>query len=317
MIIDPSSLLGLSNIHKVFGTPDNISPIPNNKYLILARIQYSPSKEYGILLIIKPRRLNNLPVDVAGYSDRDRAFPQQTTGDQFFDEAQWESYSELGLISGSIISNDFIENIMSLDLETLKVIETKSLISEKVKDSKKNSSNTNINNRRERFSKVLGQSLGFGAVFSVTIVLWQAFEHHQKENQEAIDSQKKSISDFQTNIKRSLSVPIAKKSNEYLSLLNIMNLMEDFLLIHGSDYKNSIITLVKNNYFQHCIQAQLVSTDSNYIRPTYCLIPMAIMSGNDKWDKIIFMYQKNSFMQLNPLQINDCDGVEIIPLPTS
>ena len=30
-------------------------------------------------------------------------FPQETTADQFFDEAQWESYRKLGLVIGTLI----------------------------------------------------------------------------------------------------------------------------------------------------------------------------------------------------------------------
>jgi hypothetical protein len=45
---------------------------------------------------IKPRLMPGLPPDLAGYSLVNPAFPQQSTGDQFFDEAQWESYRRLG-----------------------------------------------------------------------------------------------------------------------------------------------------------------------------------------------------------------------------
>ena len=48
------------------------------------------------LVWIKPRLLPNVPADVAGYAASTRVFPQQPTGDQFFDEAQWESYRRLG-----------------------------------------------------------------------------------------------------------------------------------------------------------------------------------------------------------------------------
>jgi hypothetical protein len=37
-----------------------------------------------------------MPEDVVGYAKGHPDFPQQTTGDQFFDEAQWESYRMLG-----------------------------------------------------------------------------------------------------------------------------------------------------------------------------------------------------------------------------
>ncbi len=48
---------------------------------------------------IKPRPLAHLPQDVAVYAAENPDFPQQTTGDQFFDEAQWESYRKLGEVT--------------------------------------------------------------------------------------------------------------------------------------------------------------------------------------------------------------------------
>lgn len=49
---------------------------------------------------LKPARLANLPTDIATYSILNPDFPQQSTGNQFFDEAQWESYRRLGFEMG-------------------------------------------------------------------------------------------------------------------------------------------------------------------------------------------------------------------------
>lgn len=49
------------------------------------------------LIVLKPTLLEELPLDVAHYRNEHAAFPQESTGDQFFDEAQWESYRQLGL----------------------------------------------------------------------------------------------------------------------------------------------------------------------------------------------------------------------------
>jgi hypothetical protein len=52
----------------------------------------------GELLIIKPSLLvtKDEPADIYNYASSDPAFPQQTTLDQWFDEAQFESYRKLG-----------------------------------------------------------------------------------------------------------------------------------------------------------------------------------------------------------------------------
>ncbi len=54
----------------------------------------------GTLLYFKPTLTGNEPCDVLQYKTRNPVFPQETTADQFYDEAQWESYHRLGEHSG-------------------------------------------------------------------------------------------------------------------------------------------------------------------------------------------------------------------------
>lgn len=53
--------------------------------------------EDGKLLYIKPVILGNEPPDVTAYQAANKDFPHQSTGDQWFDESQTESYRMLGL----------------------------------------------------------------------------------------------------------------------------------------------------------------------------------------------------------------------------
>jgi hypothetical protein len=50
----------------------------------------------GILIYLKPSLTGNEPVDVLEYAAHHRQFPHEPTTDQFFDEAQFESYRRLG-----------------------------------------------------------------------------------------------------------------------------------------------------------------------------------------------------------------------------
>jgi hypothetical protein len=59
------------------------------------------------LLLIKPTLTGDEPEDVLRYHSDHPAFPHESTGEQFFNEAQWESYRRLG------------EHIMSLILDGL------------------------------------------------------------------------------------------------------------------------------------------------------------------------------------------------------
>ncbi|HYO69057.1 MAG TPA: hypothetical protein VEU33_23555 [Archangium sp.] len=63
--------------------------------IIAGDIEY-PDGNTGVLLLIKPTMLGNEPVDITHYKARNAAFPHESTGDQFYDEAQWEAYRRLG-----------------------------------------------------------------------------------------------------------------------------------------------------------------------------------------------------------------------------
>jgi hypothetical protein len=63
----------------------------------LARIRYSDdAKDDGLLVYVKTTMTHDLPADVYAYKLTNPAFPDQSTGDQWFDEAQFEAYRELG-----------------------------------------------------------------------------------------------------------------------------------------------------------------------------------------------------------------------------
>jgi hypothetical protein len=54
------------------------------------------AEEKGWLLLIKPTLTEEMSRDILHYAIDNDPFPQQSTMDQFFDEAQWESYRRLG-----------------------------------------------------------------------------------------------------------------------------------------------------------------------------------------------------------------------------
>ncbi|WP_226502088.1 hypothetical protein [Pseudomonas sp. MWU16-30317] len=58
------------------------------------------------ILVLKPRLISALSADVVNYALVNEAFPNQSTIDQFFDEAQFESYRQLGLSIGCTLFGD-------------------------------------------------------------------------------------------------------------------------------------------------------------------------------------------------------------------
>lgn len=93
-------------LEKVFGTPDQFLPDCNAAHakekcaLLLNVYQDGTARDAqpdARIVVIKPRYISGVPTDLAHYHATHQQFPQEPTADQFYDEAQWESYRKLGL----------------------------------------------------------------------------------------------------------------------------------------------------------------------------------------------------------------------------
>ena len=71
---------------------------PGTMHAALARIKYGncPGQSDSWLLLIKPSLAGDEPLDITQYAASHEDFPQDSTGEQFFDDEQWESYRMLG-----------------------------------------------------------------------------------------------------------------------------------------------------------------------------------------------------------------------------
>ena len=82
------------------------SPPQSTAHSAIARVRYKDCAEKcSFLVYIKPTLVGTEPVDISHYHSANPDFPHQATTDQFFDEAQWESYRKLGeLITERVLS---------------------------------------------------------------------------------------------------------------------------------------------------------------------------------------------------------------------
>ena len=81
-------------------------------HAIIARVYYDRAmRPGGVLIVVKPSLAGDEPIDLLQYHSEHPTFPQETTLDQFFDEAQWESYRKLG----SHIGDKLFDAVGSLD----------------------------------------------------------------------------------------------------------------------------------------------------------------------------------------------------------
>ncbi len=87
-----------------FETPMPTAWLPSSstpgRHCAIGRIRYSAvddGAEDGVLIYLKPSLTGDEPADVQHYASQRPTFPHETTTDQFFSEAQFESYRRLGL----------------------------------------------------------------------------------------------------------------------------------------------------------------------------------------------------------------------------
>ncbi len=69
---------------------------------VIGTIYYEDGRK-STVLFMKATVFPGLPEDIYGYQRANPAFPDQTTADQFFDEAQFEAYRELGFSTGRAV----------------------------------------------------------------------------------------------------------------------------------------------------------------------------------------------------------------------
>lgn len=90
-----------------------------NPHGVLGTIRYSavdgPGTPDGLLLYVKATLSGDEPVDVRNFAAQDRAFPHDSTSQQFFDEDRFESYRALGYHSIMSLAGG-LENADAWDL---------------------------------------------------------------------------------------------------------------------------------------------------------------------------------------------------------
>ncbi len=172
---DPHQLSdkGSPELRRVLGTPETITPDAGSRWMVVGRICYADGSE-GTLVVVKPRRLDQMPFDIVAYADRNPDFPQQTTGDQFFDESQWEAYHQLGVLMGGRINKTLMRNAMTVvnDMTTA----SSSLISAEAS----NALPEPRQSRRSRVGLTVGASVGAGLSLSLVLAVWQGIEQYRE-----------------------------------------------------------------------------------------------------------------------------------------
>ncbi|MEV4777559.1 patatin-like phospholipase family protein [Burkholderia sp. LMU1-1-1.1] len=151
------------------GTLSDLASPASNACVALASIKYRGGKE-GVLVLVKPNVMEDLPEDLHNYYRDHRSFPQQSTADQFFSEDQWESYFSLGRHLGSHLTKDFFISVPSLVRSA-----TPSARSASESDAATASATSRIS-VRVGAKAIATSTLGFGTLLAASTGVWSAFQ---------------------------------------------------------------------------------------------------------------------------------------------
>jgi hypothetical protein len=97
--------------------PETSSDDPGTRrseaHFAIGTIRYNPDapEEDGTIIYLKPALVESDPCDVLAYASKDKAFPHDTTANQWFDEDHFENYRKLGEVSASAASEKIVEEI--------------------------------------------------------------------------------------------------------------------------------------------------------------------------------------------------------------
>ncbi len=190
---EASSLFSLSSAELTVVSPEDLANNHSCRGVLLARIRYreragppdaqgrpgKPFRPEGTLLVIKPNLHDALDVDLLAYAQKHTSFPHESTGDQSFDEAQWESYHRLGEDFGRALHDSWLAQLpgwRSTARHPLKIAARLASARDAVHSQK-----TEPLWRRSARAAAIGTTLGLGASGTVLLSLWQMMEQQQRE----------------------------------------------------------------------------------------------------------------------------------------
>ncbi len=167
-----------------FGSLNDLASPDSTACLALARLHYGgPTPRTGILIVIKPNLCDGLPVDLVNFKRQNPEFPQETTADQFFSEAQWESYFHLGTFLGQSLERRWIGELLrdsSAWFEDDDCSPFQFAGSARTDDRRQNPSSAHSHGRLPAriadAATTVGATLSLGAAATLGVAAWQGLE---------------------------------------------------------------------------------------------------------------------------------------------
>lgn len=176
-------------------SPEDVCNSHSCRGVLLARIRYRErtitradgqavlTRPEGTLLIVKPNLHNALDVDLLAYAQKHEDFPHESTGDQSFDEAQWESYHRLGEDFGLALHETWLAQLPGWRSKAHHGIRVAARLRDG-KDAPDKGQSAPWWRRTVR-ATAIGTTLGLGASGTLILSAWQTIDQVQRKETES------------------------------------------------------------------------------------------------------------------------------------
>ena len=166
-------------------SPQDMADNASVRGVLMARICYHRSdparRKFGTLLIVKPNLHQALDNDLLAYARRNPTFPQQSTADQFFDEAQWESYHRLGEDFGRSLTPTWLRQLPGFEQTAACPTLVTPLRANRDSEADKAPADRKPFWRRSAGTAALSTTLGIGAIGTLLVPTWNFIDGLNKE----------------------------------------------------------------------------------------------------------------------------------------
>lgn len=167
----------------IFGSLNDLTSADSQACLALARIDYRSGKT-GYMVVVKPNMCAGVPVDLVNFKADHPLFPQEPTTDQFFSEAQWESYFHLGYTMGLHLQREMLDDLPRFAATHFEFDDGSVAIRDERGEVHAATAPKRLPSRIAATGAVTA-SLSLGALATLGATAWQAVDQQMKKREEA------------------------------------------------------------------------------------------------------------------------------------
>jgi hypothetical protein len=167
----------------IFGSLNDLVSADSQACLALARIGYRSGKA-GYMVVVKPNMCAGVPVDLVNFKADHPLFPQEPTTDQFFSEAQWESYFHLGYTMGLHLQRQMLDDLPRFAADHFEFDDGSVVVRDESGEAHVAAAPKRLPSRIAATGAVTA-SVSLGALATLGATAWQAVDQQMKAREEA------------------------------------------------------------------------------------------------------------------------------------